>query len=287
MKKYKLTILIGVLLFMVSVHISKPNLNLSNDDFFLKAIATEKSIANYTQIQKYNIQKGLIENKDEEIIHKPLKDLTHINSYQIIYNSNRDRNIKDIFYDENIKYIDKNDSKFNDMTQKNYLLKDGHSFVSKDFNNWTKANENPPIFSDYRSQLNAFDPYYKNMDISNINSLKMYKATYDGNKDEKILDILNNFGLEDEILSSKLFPEGYKSTDWDKKTVTLRVVFNINNMYIANSYCDLYLEKDNEYYKAYSSTDFNRLNVTRDFKTPKNLPKLDLEEVLNNEKSRI
>lgn len=283
MKKYKLTIIIGILLFIISIHISKPNLNLSNEDFFVKAIETEKSIANYTQVQKYNIQRGNIEYKDDNFELKPIRNLTHINSYQIIYNSNRDRTIKDIFYDEKINYTDNNHSDSNYISQKNFILKDGVSFVSKDYSNWSKANENPPAFSDYKSQLTSFEPYYQNMEVSNINSLKMYKATYDANKDKDILKILSNFGLEDEILNSKLFPENYSEDIWDKKTLTLRVVFNINDMFMANSYCDLYLEKEGEYYKAYSSTDFSRLNVTRDFKTPKNLPSLNLEEVADNE----
>lgn len=270
MKKYSITIAIGVLLFLFTFSLNKPNVDLEISDFFSQSINQSRTIASYNQNQRYYLEKNLITDKKEN----KNKTIEDNQSSQIIYNSNTDRQINAMFYDRKNIYLDNDDSFYNNMTQDNFVYLNNIKYSSSEFNPWEKTDDDFPKIYDYFTQLKAFENIYSSMDINNLNNLKMLKISFNANENTDVLKLLDYFGLKDKINESNIFPEDYDKANWEEKTITLRLIYNINDMYLVNTYCDFYIKNPEESYKAYSSTDYSRINVTRTFKLPKKVPNL-------------
>jgi len=296
LKKYKWTLLIGTLITVFLIQISKPNSGLDNDQLF--ALLEDKStkIDNYIQKNNFTISKSEVEEKmkkEEDSFFKSYID----NLFNIEKEEKEEEKPAPPL--ERYKHGQRMEIMYKDDSSKNYFLTDSYSLNNDLFVNYIKNIDNDIVISENNivddegiiESFNPFEKYYGKttelvdykdlikllrgfstfVEVNEIDENYVFKEEFnsiDNNVKTVVEDLkINDYIDESGILSYKDIIE----TKWDNEHVLINYNVLSNDLYANKFIFALTLEKGNDKFSIRFEIDSEQFNILKEFGIPKEL----------------
>lgn len=305
MKRYKFTILIGILVLLFTAKIVKTNMALSPDEVFEKAYSAKEGLDSIVQISNSSVNETTNNKPQLTLAEKEAKSKDLSNVIKVLKEQNKKNNEKDkdddkkdkVFIENQyinkerftikeytgtvasdflvskyIRHTSKDDEEVNEFY---YRRKDNQGYISKNFGPWKKDDISYVDFNDYNKTLDIIKNFYEKCDLEEGDEYYLFSFNDETLKDSQALDIANELGLAQLIKESNLLDEDYLTKDWDYNRLTIKFVFSRSSMHLENITYDLELQKGDRRFNVQDTTNFEQFGIVREYTTPEELPEFN------------